>query len=59
MQVLGIDSEDVLLEKDVGMAPATLEIPWLGTFRWRVSVRGADGLEGMPSPEGVVCVVEE
>jgi hypothetical protein len=59
IQVLGIDSEDVLLEKDVGPSPATVEIPWLGTFRWRVSVRGPDGLEGMPSPEGVVCVVEE
>lgn len=59
VQVLGIDSEDVLLEKDVGAPPAAVEIPWLGTFRWRVSVRGADGLEGMPSPEGVVCVVEE
>lgn len=59
LQILGIDSEDVLLEKDVGPPPATVEIPWLGTFRWRVSVRGPDGLEGMPSPEGVVCVVEE
>ena len=59
LQVLGIDSEDVLLEKDVGPPPAMVEIPWLGTFRWRVSVRGPDGLEGMPSPEGVVCVVEE
>ena len=59
VQVLGIDSEDVLLEKDVGPSPTTVEIPWLGTFRWRVSVRGRDGLEGMPSPEGVVCVVEE
>jgi hypothetical protein len=59
VQLLGIDSEDVLLEKDVGPPPTTIEIPWLGTFRWRVSVRGADGLEGRPSGEGVLCIVEE
>jgi hypothetical protein len=59
VQLLGIDSEDVLLERDVGPPPTTLEIPWLGTFRWRVSVRGEDGLEGRPSGEGVLCIVEE
>jgi hypothetical protein len=58
VQLLAIDSEDVLLEQDVGSPPATLEIPWLGTFRWRVSSTGKDGLEGLPS-EGVICVVEE
>jgi hypothetical protein len=59
VQVLGIDSEDVLLEQDVSESPASVTIPWLGTFRWRVAVRGRDGLEGMPSAEGVICVVEE
>src|SRR5262249_2288967 len=44
LQLLGVDSEEVLLEKDVGAPPAALEIPWLGTFRWRVSARAADGL---------------
>lgn len=58
VQVLAIDAEDVLLEQDVGPAPVTLEIPWLGTFRWRVSATGRDGLEGLPS-EGVICIVEE
>jgi hypothetical protein len=58
VQVLAIDSEDVLLEQDVGSPPARVEIPWLGTFRWRVSSTGRDGLEGLPS-EGVICVVEE
>jgi len=57
LQILGIDSEDALIERDVGPSPHALEIPWVGTFRWRVAVRDEHGLEGIPSPEGIICVV--
>jgi hypothetical protein len=57
LQVLGIDSEDAVIELDVGPSPHALEIPWVGTFRWRVAVRDELGLEGIPSAEGIICVV--
>jgi hypothetical protein len=34
-------------------------IPWEGTYRWRISSRDAQGLEGRPSEAGVICVVEK
>jgi hypothetical protein len=58
IQVLPIDSDEVLIDKDVGGSPQSVAIPWLGTFRWRVAARDARGLEGVPSGEGLVCVVE-
>lgn len=57
LQVLGVDSTEVLLERDIAGSPATVVIPWEGTFRWRVSARDADGLEGLPSREGLIAVV--
>lgn len=57
VQVLGIDSSQVLLERDIAGSPVTFAIPWQGTFRWRVAARDADGLEGPPSREGLVAVV--
>jgi hypothetical protein len=36
-----------------------MTIPWLGTYRWRVSSRDERGLEGVPSPFGYICVVEK
>jgi len=59
IQVLPIDSDEVLIDRDVGASPQSVSIPWLGTFRWRVSVRDSRGLEGLPSAEGLICVVDE
>jgi hypothetical protein len=59
VQLLGIGRDEILVDRDVGPAPVPLEIPWLGTFRWRVSSRDPRGLEGLPSKEGVLCVVEK
>ena len=58
IQVLPINSDEVLIDKDVAGSPQTVTIPWLGTFRWRISARDERGLEGVPSGEGLVCVVE-
>jgi hypothetical protein len=57
LQVLGIDGGQILIERDIATAPATLSIPWPGTFRWRVAARDAEGLEGLPSREGLIAVV--
>jgi hypothetical protein len=57
LQVLGIDSSQILIERDVQAAPGTVAIPWPGTFRWRVAARDAEGLEGPPSREGLIVVV--
>jgi hypothetical protein len=59
LEILPLDSNDVLLERDVGKGPETILIPWLGTYRWRVAARDAQGLESLPSPDGLVCVVEK
>jgi hypothetical protein len=57
LQVLGIDSSQILIERDLGAGPATVTIPWPGTFRWRVAARDASGLEGPPSREGLLVGV--
>jgi len=59
LEVLPLDSSDVLLERDVGTGPEQMSIPWLGTFRWRVAARDAVGLESLPSADGLICVVEK
>jgi hypothetical protein len=58
VQVLGIDSQVVLIERETQEPRQVLSIPWSGTFRWRVASRDGVGLEGLPSPEGLLCVVE-
>jgi hypothetical protein len=59
LEVLPLESGDVLLERDVGVGPEQMTIPWLGTYRWRVAARNAVGLESLPSVEGLICVVEK
>lgn len=59
LQVLGLDGGQVLIEEEIATAPATLSIPWLGTFRWRVAARDPDGLEGLPSRDGLIAVVSK
>lgn len=58
VSVLALQSDDVLLARNAVSPPLRLEIPWLGTFRWRVSARDARGLESPPSDAGYVVVVE-
>jgi hypothetical protein len=59
LEILPLESADVLLERDVGVGPEQMTIPWLGTYRWRVAARDALGLESLPSAEGLICVVEK
>ena len=59
VQILPLDGDEVLIAREVGSSPATLGIPWEGTYRWRVSVRDAQGFEGLPSDGRPVCVVEK
>jgi len=59
VQVMSLGSDDVLIARDVGPPPYALVIPWEGTYRWRVSSRDAQGLEGRPSEAGYICVVEK
>ena len=58
LEVLALQTDDVLLARNVGQPPARVEIPWVGTFRWRVSARDGRGLESAPSAVGYVCVVD-
>jgi hypothetical protein len=59
LQVLALDSDNVLLERDVTGLSDHVSIPWLGTFRWRVARRDDRGMEGVLSPPGYVCVVDK
>ncbi len=56
--VLALDKDQVLLARDVGAPPLQVELPWLGTYRWRVAARDARGVESRPSPEGLICSVD-
>lgn len=59
VQILPVGSDEILLARDVTAPSLRVQIPWLGTYRWRVSARDAQGLEGVPSADGHVCVVEK
>ena len=59
VQVLALDVDVVLVERDVAAPKASLAIPRVGTYRWRAASRDAKGFEGPPSAEGLVCVVEK
>lgn len=58
IEVLGLDSDEVLLARELPQTTLSLVIPWLGTYRWRVYTLDREGLESRPSAEGLVCVVE-
>jgi hypothetical protein len=57
-EILALKADEVLLGLDVGAPPIRVEIPWLGTYRWRVSARDPRGIESPPSAEGLICSVE-
>ena len=59
VEILALLADEVLLARDVAAPPLRVEIPWLGTYRWRVSTRDARGLESPPSAEGLICAVEK
>ena len=58
VEILALQRDDVLLARDVAAPTLRLEIPWLGTYRWRVSARDARGVESRPSADGLICSVE-
>jgi hypothetical protein len=58
VEILALEKDDVLLARDTTASALRLEIPWLGTYRWRVSVRDARGIESRPSAEGLICSVD-
>ncbi len=58
IQILPLHGPEVLIAREVASSPATLGIPWEGTYRWRASVKDGQGLEGRPSEDGLICVVE-
>jgi hypothetical protein len=57
LQLLGIDSDEVLVERETTEQAFTLPIPWPGTFRWHVSGLTPDGLESRPSRDGFLCAL--
>jgi hypothetical protein len=58
VEILALTGDEVLLARDVAAPPARVEIPWLGTYRWRVSLRDPRGIESPPSADGLICAVE-
>jgi hypothetical protein len=59
VEVRPVASDVVLIQRDVGPPPWSVEIPWPGAFRWRVAARDGRGLEGLPSVDGLICVDEK
>jgi hypothetical protein len=58
VEVLALDRDVVLLAREVPAPPLRLELPWLGTYRWRVAARDARGVESRPSDVGLICSVD-
>ena len=58
VELLALDREQVLLARDVSAPPLRLELPWRGTYRWRVVTRDGAGVESRPSSEGLICSVD-
>jgi hypothetical protein len=58
VELLGLQGDTVLLARDASAPPLQLEIPWVGTYRWRVSSRDARGIESPPSSDGWICLVD-
>jgi hypothetical protein len=58
VEILALERDDVLLARETSGPPLRLGIPWLGTYRWRVSARDARGVESRPSAEGLICSVD-
>jgi hypothetical protein len=58
VQVLPFESPEAIVafDADHGAARVSLTVP--GLYRWRASLRDADGWEGLPSTEGLIAVVE-
>jgi hypothetical protein len=59
LQVLAFDGTDIVVDRDVGLSPQKLRVPWLGTWRVRLSSVDPRGLEGPSAATGYVVVVEE
>lgn len=59
VQILPLHGPEVLIAREVPSSPASLGIPWEGTYRWRASLRDGQGFEGLPSEDGFICVVEK
>ena len=58
VEILALQGDGVLLAREAAAPPLQVEIPWLGTYRWRVSVRDARGVESRPSSAGLICAVD-
>ena len=56
VELVEVGPETPVIQRDVGVSPVTIQIPWAGTYRWRVLARTTDGVESLPSREGVLCV---
>ena len=59
VQVLAFDGDDIVVDRDVGLSPDTLRVPWPGTWRVRLSSVDERGLEGPAASTGYIVVVEE
>jgi hypothetical protein len=59
VQVFGLEPGDLLIARDVTTPPVKVDLPYPGTYRWRVNARTDQGLEGVPSPEGFFCVTDK
>lgn len=58
VELLAVDVEEAVFATETGKAPYTLALPWIGTYRWRVTAIDPRGLESAPSIEGTVCVID-
>jgi hypothetical protein len=58
VELIAVGTDAVVEQLAAGESPATVLVPWPGTYRWRVAARDDEGIEGQPSRSGLICVLD-
>jgi hypothetical protein len=53
-----LSGDEVVLSRESETPSAEVPGRWVGTYQWRVASIDAQGMEGVPSPPGLFCVVD-
>jgi hypothetical protein len=56
IELIVVGGEAMVKQTSLGVSPASIVVPWPGTYRWRVVALDADGIESLPSRAGLLCV---
>ena len=56
IELTAVGTDAVVFQLAVAGSPVEINVPWPGTYRWRVTPVDGLGIEGLPSRSGIVCI---